>query len=490
MSMNEERVPFGTGSGFVWDNKGHVVTNFHGFRRFTGFGQDILKQDLLQRARPAPSSSDGASFRGGTRSGAPMHRTHGGAGYSGGPGGSGHRATQQLRHFCDNEAAMAAWPVQPHNRLPIWGQVATNIQDGYSSMYIFLRSSLWLHHLDTLLVLAMAASSPCFFYYYRLPDGTMMAYRQNWTLVSVLLVFPLTMTLNSVFNRREEAVRLLGVLKSQLLSVFLAHRDWDWWIIPKDSELPAVSGRGRLPPGHVQQVHGEIVGLARVTHTLLTAPAVYRARNYYTPQGRRERRSVLECAKKLHTATATHLSNLSILVEEFKAAGLPANEASRIRQYTTKIADQLQMLRLLKQYRTPVGLRALSRIFVIFLPWLFGPYYADLAVSASIVFSIVFSIVISVALLGLFNVRFELEDPFSMHVPDAVDVADEMGALEADLDMLLAVVPPLQQQQAAKGAQTHLMLQGPDPDGCVAGPGESATAAVGVTLSPPLPPVL
>ncbi|KAG1653391.1 hypothetical protein FOA52_008486 [Chlamydomonas sp. UWO 241] len=29
MSMNEERVPFGTGSGFVWDNKGHVVTNFH-----------------------------------------------------------------------------------------------------------------------------------------------------------------------------------------------------------------------------------------------------------------------------------------------------------------------------------------------------------------------------------------------------------------------------------------------------------------------------
>jgi hypothetical protein len=257
----------------------------------------------------------------------------------------------------------------------------------------------------------MAVSSPCFFYYYRLPDGTMMAYRQNWTLVSVLLVFPLTMTLSSVFNRREEAVRLLGSLKARLLSVLLAHRDWDWWSIPKDPDQPSVSGRGRLPPGHVQQVHGEIVALARVTHTLLTAPAVYRARNYYTPQGRRERRAVLECAKKVHTATATHLSNLSILVEEFKAAGLPANEASRIRQYTTQIADELQRLRLLKQYRTPVGLRALSRIFIIFLPWLFGPYYADLAVSASIQFSITFSIVISIALLGLFQPALRARGP-------------------------------------------------------------------------------
>ena len=29
MSMAVEQVPRGTGSGFIWDNKGHIVTNFH-----------------------------------------------------------------------------------------------------------------------------------------------------------------------------------------------------------------------------------------------------------------------------------------------------------------------------------------------------------------------------------------------------------------------------------------------------------------------------
>jgi S1-C subfamily serine protease len=29
VSMAVEQVPRGTGSGFVWDNSGHIVTNFH-----------------------------------------------------------------------------------------------------------------------------------------------------------------------------------------------------------------------------------------------------------------------------------------------------------------------------------------------------------------------------------------------------------------------------------------------------------------------------
>lgn len=30
--MNVLEVPAGTGSGFVWDDKGHIVTNFHVIR--------------------------------------------------------------------------------------------------------------------------------------------------------------------------------------------------------------------------------------------------------------------------------------------------------------------------------------------------------------------------------------------------------------------------------------------------------------------------
>ncbi|CAN0599518.1 unnamed protein product, partial [Laminaria digitata] len=31
-TMNVLEVPAGTGSGFVWDDKGHIVTNFHVIR--------------------------------------------------------------------------------------------------------------------------------------------------------------------------------------------------------------------------------------------------------------------------------------------------------------------------------------------------------------------------------------------------------------------------------------------------------------------------
>lgn len=28
-SMDTQKIPTGTGSGFIWDDKGHVITNFH-----------------------------------------------------------------------------------------------------------------------------------------------------------------------------------------------------------------------------------------------------------------------------------------------------------------------------------------------------------------------------------------------------------------------------------------------------------------------------
>ena len=30
--MDTQQIPQGTGSGFVWDTKGHIVTNFHVIR--------------------------------------------------------------------------------------------------------------------------------------------------------------------------------------------------------------------------------------------------------------------------------------------------------------------------------------------------------------------------------------------------------------------------------------------------------------------------
>ena len=74
-----------------------------------------------------------------------------------------------------------------------------------------------------------ALGSPCFFYYYRKGDQQ-LAFSQNWTLISVLIVFPLTMTMQSAFSRREMALVQISTFKANMMSVFLAHLHWDWWV--------------------------------------------------------------------------------------------------------------------------------------------------------------------------------------------------------------------------------------------------------------------
>ena len=106
---------------------------------------------------------------------------------------------------------------------------------------------------------------------------------------------------------------------------------------------------------------------------------------------------------------------------------------------SAKEAPWRVQLRFIKHYRTPVSLRAFARIFILILPILYGPYYADLANSTNIGFSSAFSVAISMALQGLFTMRMGLEDPFVQlsESPDAVDVDRELADLEMDLAIFL-----------------------------------------------------
>lgn len=45
--QNVTNVPEGTGSGFIWDDQGHVVTNYHVVRR-------RVLMSCLRMARPIP----------------------------------------------------------------------------------------------------------------------------------------------------------------------------------------------------------------------------------------------------------------------------------------------------------------------------------------------------------------------------------------------------------------------------------------------------
>ena len=116
-------------------------------------------------------------------------------------------------------------------------------------------------------------------------------------------------------------------------------------------------------------------------------------------------------------------------------------------------------------YRTPLGLRAFARVFILILPILYGPYFGEankttrscldsmprymppqlplftfpalaiLANDTDIGFSVAFSVAVSMALEGLFHLRMGMEDPFAplTQSADAVDVDQELLGLEIDL---------------------------------------------------------
>jgi len=99
-------------------------------------------------------------------------------------------------------------------------------------------------------------------------------------------------------------------------------------------------------------------------------------------------------------------------------------------------------------YRTPTGLRAFARLYILLHPLFVGPYYAWVAgagrdnnvdswpFQTSLGFAIALAIFTAVAMQGLFNVEVGLEDPFDESEGlDDVRVGIIFGEMERIISM-------------------------------------------------------
>ena len=86
------------------------------------------------------------------------------------------------------------------------------------------------------------------------------------------------------------------------------------------------------------------------------------------------------------------------------------------------------MLLAIKKYRTPQALRSFARLFTVFLPPFYCPFFAQLAKDLdSLPFAIAFSVLTSIALTSLFESISQIEDPFTGKVAlDGIDVGKEL----------------------------------------------------------------
>jgi hypothetical protein len=292
---------------------------------------------------------------------------------------------------------------------------------------------VWARHLvtlETLLLVILTLASVSFFKLYYRWQGAPLAANLNWTFVSFALVFPLTFSLNEAFRRRELAALTIASMKADLLSLYYAHRDWDW---PARGALSG--GRAALPANHLDDVRSVLLDLNEAQALLLLKPNVGRARHFYTAAGRHKRVTVTAQKCELLQRIAVCFSRLSTAMETMKAAGLPGNEASRARHYSNSLLRSWEALRNVKRYRTPVTTSVFARLFILISPFLMGPYWAYIAGAGApdgvqhtnFAFSCVLAVAISVALSALFNVRYALEDPFVSGNPDSLDVRRDMS---------------------------------------------------------------
>ncbi len=275
----------------------------------------------------------------------------------------------------------------------------------------------------------VASGSTLFFYYYT--DNTIsknndsnrhLMFNLNWTLLAIALVFPLTMTLTETFKRRELALANITILKSNVVSLFSAHCTWDWYSI-NGSAGEAYSGRKSakskenallqtIAPGHIDAVKQTLDAYIDAIFTVLISPKVIQSRHYHTESGRKIKENILRIQGQLDDCVIAFHNELGNHLEVLKRAGLPAGESSRVFAFAERIFSSYIQLRYLKDYRTPAGLRVFARLFIMFTPIAFGPYYALVATSTNLLYAIVLNIVTTCAMQGLYNLRSRLEDPF------------------------------------------------------------------------------
>lgn len=196
--------------------------------------------------------------------------------------------------------------------------------------------------------------------------------------VGVAIVFPVVFSINAAYKRREQALGYFADIKAHTVSLYYAHRDW----IPKTD--PAVQLQKKFKDISLETFHKIHIYLEGA-HPEVRAQLfdVYR-----------------------------QFSELSKLNEDMRNANVPANEISRANQYLRSMIIGFEKMRNIRLYRTPLALRAYSRIFLNASPIIFGPFFANISLKHYAAIGYVFAVLYSIVLLSLDHIQEDLENPF------------------------------------------------------------------------------
>lgn len=288
----------------------------------------------------------------------------------------------------------------------------------------FLIFVLFLISLESLLSLAMCIALTVHSFNVSQEDPAINGNTMSWTLLTFAVVTPLSASIGMAFTRRENALFQIADFKATMINLFQAHTFWDW------EKIGVASGRAASDVDWVKYTDDVLYAMIRICcelTRLLTLPNASRARHHVFPYGRKQRENVVAVSRKLHRSILEHMCFITEQCELLKREGLPPNEATRIRQWERFLSQEIEQMLVIKSYRTPQALRSFARLFTVFLPPFYAPYYGQLAVNLnSLWVGIVFSILTSIALTSLFESLSQMEDPYVGSRLDCIDIESEL----------------------------------------------------------------
>jgi predicted membrane chloride channel (bestrophin family) len=212
-------------------------------------------------------------------------------------------------------------------------------------------------------------------------------------LIGVAIVFPIVFSINAAYRRREAALSLFADLKGYALALYYIHRDW-----PRPEGSEADTKHARRYRDLIKELLG---GLKKYFQSPMT------------DEDERFGKVIRIFSKFSHS------------FEAMRKDGLSAGEISRANQYLKAMLIDFEKMRNIRQYRTPLTLRAYSRVFLNVFPIVFGPYFAYLADKSYPAVGYAVAVAYSLVLVSLDNIQEDLEDPF-----------DGVGADDIKLDVL------------------------------------------------------
>lgn len=247
-----------------------------------------------------------------------------------------------------------------------------------------LKSFFLIINYKTLIVTALSIISTYFCYKHGLtakfPD----------MLVGVAIVFPVVFSIGSAYNRRETALQRFSDFKGHAIAIYYATRDWT---VSSDHNLPE----------KMRTLVNEMIQLMRGMFSSKQEP-VWK-----------------ENEKKIFQ----YFSQLSKMTLEMRQQGIQSSEISRINQYVSKMIIAFDNLKIIHNYRTPVTLRAYSKVFIYVFPIIYGPYFASNFKDYSASLEYVMPVLYSFILVSLDNIQDHLEHPFDEVGEDDIRIDEQ-----------------------------------------------------------------